>query len=206
VYIPTRPRTGRAPAVKILFIINVPSPSPSEETPAQFQPHCPRHERRLPARFHTGDFAPTYTPLALSRTQPLAFDHERVSQPPPIDEEGPSQNNDTNITNNNSDRKNDNIIGDDSNININTIIPEENVHTVDALQIFDDVTNTSDCRHLIPAQFSTSEKAAKAEEDIERIRRYLLSRRAPPDLLGDALTRFISRTRRFVISNGRLWR
>jgi hypothetical protein len=145
-------------------------------------------------------------PLALSRTQPLAFDHERVSQPPPIDEEGPSQNNDTNITNNNSDRKNNNIIGDDSNININTIIPEENVHTVDALQIFDDVTNTSDCRHLIPAQFSTNEKAAKAEEDIERIHRYLLSWCAPPDLLGDALTRFISRTRRFVISNGRLWR
>ena len=46
------------------------------------------------------------------------------------------------------------------------------------------------------------------QEDIEHIRHYLLSssRCARPDLLGDVLTQFISRTRRFVISNEQLWR
>ena len=82
----------------------------------------------------------------------------------------------------------------------------ENIHTTSTPQTLDDINNTSDCRHPIPTQFSTSVKADKAEEDLANIRRYLISRRAPPDLSGDALTRFISRTRRFLISGGRLWR
>ena len=57
-----------------------------------------------------------------------------------------------------------------------------------------------------PVKFSSSNKANKAEITMEQIRHYLISRRTPPDLAGDALTRFISRTRRFLIADGWLWR
>ena len=81
----------------------------------------------------------------------------------------------------------------DNNINV-----EENIHTSST----NDINNTSDCCHPIPTQFLTSIKADKAEEDLANIRRYLISQRAPPDLLGDALTRFNNRTRHFLISGG----
>jgi len=89
--------------------------------------------------------------------------------------------------------------------NSNNIDSKENIHTSDTPQILNDINNTSDCHHLIPAQFSTSIKADKAEEDLANIRRYLFFQRAPPDLSSDTLTRFISRTRRFLVSGGRLW-
>jgi len=82
----------------------------------------------------------------------------------------------------------------------------ENIHTSGTPQILNNVNNTSDSRHPIPAQFSTSIKANKAEDDLADIQRYLISRCTPPDLSSNALTRFISRTRRFLISGGRLWR
>ena len=88
-----------------------------------------------------------------------------------------------------------------SNIDIN-----ENIHTSSTPQILNDINNTSDCRHPIPTQFLTSVKADKAEEDLANIRRYLISRRTPPDLSGDMLTCFISRTCRFLISGRQLWR
>jgi len=84
--------------------------------------------------------------------------------------------------------------------NSNNIDSKENIHTSDTPQILNDINNTSDCRHLIPAQFSTSVKANKAEEDLANICHYLLSQRAPPDLSSDALTHFISRTHHFLVS------
>ena len=82
----------------------------------------------------------------------------------------------------------------------------ENIHTSSTPQILNDVNNASDGRHPIPAQFSTSIKANKAEDDLADIQCYLISRRTPPDLSSNVLTHFISRTCRFLISSRRLWR
>ena len=57
-----------------------------------------------------------------------------------------------------------------------------------------------------PVRFSTSDKADREDAEIERIRQYLLSQRAPPDLPADALTCFIRRAHRFLIARGCLWR
>jgi len=45
----------------------------------------------------------------------------------------------------------------------------ENIHTSSTPQILDDINNTSNGRHPIPAQFSTSVKANKAEDDLADI-------------------------------------
>lgn len=78
-----------------------------------------------------------------------------------------------------------------SNSNINV---EDNIHTSSTSQILNHINSTSDCCHTIPTQFSTSVKAAKVEEDLANICCYLISQCAPPDLSGNVLTRFISRT------------
>jgi len=56
-----------------------------------------------------------------------------------------------------------------------------------------------------PVKFSSSDKANKAEQAMEQIRHYLISWHTPPDLAGNALTRFISRTCRFLLANEQIW-
>ena len=78
----------------------------------------------------------------------------------------------------------------------NSIIPSDTPQT----PIASDIPSDS-----IPVRFSTSDKVDREDAEIERIRQYLLSRRAPPDLPANALTRFISRVHRFLIARGCLW-
>jgi len=122
-------------------------------------------------------------------------------------------NDDTNQHNNSSNSSNTNTTTTTmtttmtSNINSNDIDSEANVHTFKKKhpQILDNINNTSDCHHSIPVQFSTNDKVTKADEDVECIHRYLLSRCAPPGLSGNVLTCFISRTHCFLIAGGWLW-
>jgi len=81
----------------------------------------------------------------------------------------------------------------------------ENIHTSSTPQILDDINNTSNGCYSIPAQFSTSVKANKAEDDLVDIRCCLISQCTPPDLSSNAITCFISRTCYFLISGGWLW-
>jgi hypothetical protein len=55
-------------------------------------------------------------------------------------------------------------------------------------------TPTIENIELAPTFFPMSEQSDKANEEVERIRSYLRLRRAPSDLTGNALTRFISKT------------
>jgi len=90
-------------------------------------------------------------------------------------------------TNNNNNNNNNNNIVIDNDFNINNNI--NNNHTEDSTSI----------------KFPATDNASKADAEIDRIRQYLLSQRAPPDLSADALTCFISRAQRFLIAGGRLW-
>jgi hypothetical protein len=114
-------------------------------------------------------------------------------------------NNNSNYNNNNNNNNNNNSINNNNNNNNNNSLlsrnPQNPVHFNNDSDTSDDDDDSSP-----PATFSTSDKANKADQEVEHIRQYLLSRRAPSDLSGNALTRFLSRTRRFLIADGRLWR
>jgi hypothetical protein len=53
--------------------------------------------------------------------------------------------------------------------------------------------------------FPSSSNASKADDEMAAIHQYLTTRQHPPDLEGDALARFLSKTKRFLTFNSRLW-
>jgi hypothetical protein len=184
---------------------------------------CPQHNHNLPARYHNGNFVPSNMTCA----QPPASDSKHSSSTDSDDEAlAPhTQDNDNSNSNikrdldptnpcthndssNHPDFSNGADINDtinnntNNNNNTNTINPNENAHTINTPQILNNIINTTDCTHPAPAQFATCDKAKKADNDIKHICRYLLSQHAPPNLHGNALTRFLSRTCHFLISNG----
>ena len=53
--------------------------------------------------------------------------------------------------------------------------------------------------------FPPSDNASKVDDHMTTIHQYLTTRQHPPSLEGEALTQFISKTRRFLTFNGRLW-
>ena len=127
-------------------------------------------------------------PCARSRGQPLIANTLCSTLHPDLE-----------ITNTNN--YNNNI----SNLNVN----ETDLHS-DILQAPDSSdSNSSDTNasaiNPTPIKFLTSDKANKADVEIDCIQQYLLSRRASPDLLADALTHFISRAHHFLIMGGQLW-
>ena len=54
--------------------------------------------------------------------------------------------------------------------------------------------------------FPASKKATQADEDLARVHRYLTSFQFPPNLDDSARLRFLRKTRRFTLRDGRLWR
>ena len=118
------------------------------------RPPRAHRKRRLPARFRDGDFVPTSTLRTLSQQEHNNKDKATTTSP----------NNSAIALDNNPE-----AVDYDNNDNVNVVLHEENTHTIDTPPMLDDVANGSNCRHLIPAQFSTFEKATKAEGDIERI-------------------------------------
>jgi hypothetical protein len=56
------------------------------------------------------------------------------------------------------------------------------------------------------AIFPADDKTANMDYELDRIRQYLASQQPPLDLSGSTLTRFINKTRRFLLLGGRLWR
>jgi hypothetical protein len=54
--------------------------------------------------------------------------------------------------------------------------------------------------------FPPSDSANKADDEMAAIHQYLTTRQHPPTLEGDALARFLNKTKRFLAFNGRLWR
>jgi transposase InsO family protein len=178
----------------------------------------PRRDRRLPARYRNGDFVSSDTPRAPSRLRPSTTDNPSTTPPPQLDDHNnnnnnnfPHNNNNNNnspLNNNNNNNSlldtNNNSIDDDRNINNNN---NNNSDIIDNLDAFDvsPIPNLDSNDHTT-VKFSPSDKSDKADVEMDRIRQYLLSRRAPPNLSADALTRFISRANRFLIAEGRLWR
>jgi transposase InsO family protein/molybdopterin converting factor small subunit len=167
----------------------------------------PSRDRRLPARYRTGDFVSTDTPHVSLR--PLLANASRIAPTPRVDtQDSITVNNNNNNTNTNTvNNNNNNIINNNNTVSSNT---NTNIDINDTVSIIPQVSDTSDTdstsNDTTPVKFSSSDKANKADAEIERIRQYLLSRRAPSDLSADALTRFISRAHRFLIAEGRLWR
>ena len=171
----------------------------------------PRRDRRLPVRYCTGDFVTSNTPRASSHRHSLTTETSQAMLPTNL--EDTNGNSDDNNTNNN------NLAPDDgtflnSNNNNNTIISSDNI--VDNSDIRSDTPQAPDssCSSdtssdtIDPAlvKFAASDNASRADAEIERIRQYLLSQRAPLDLPADALTQFISRAHCYLIAGGRLWR
>ena len=164
----------------------------------------PHRDRRLPTRYRSGNFISTDSHLAPSRLRPLITDASR---------DIPNSNN-----NNNNNNNTNNIIDYNTNINHNhnhnhnhnntsNIDSNFRSNTTDFSidsDTYPDAPDTSDIDPA-PIKFSTSNKANKADKEIEQIRQYLLSRRAPSDLPPDVLTRFTSRAHHFLIAGGRLW-
>ena len=151
----------------------------------------PRRDRRLPARYRTGDFLPSDPTRAHGRPRSSP---SKLLQPPPQPND---YNNNNNDYNNNTNTNLDNNTNTEN--NINTYIPDTDAP--DTPQLPDPDINA----YPLP-ECPTSDKHTKADAEMELIRQYLLSRRAPPDLPPDALTRFINRASRFLIAQGRLWR
>jgi hypothetical protein len=174
----------------------------------------PHREHRLPARYRTGEYLhndnsrPHVQPRPVARTMtratPTISNNNSLLSPDirNVDNNN-NNNNNINIDNNNNNnnfnidsnnnsllsinnRNTENVDGN-NNSNSNSLLPQASTNS-------DDVDNPSN-DDSAPITFSTSDKANKADLDIEHIRRYLLSRRAPSELSGDELTRFISRTR-----------
>ena len=176
--------------------------TPDNEDPVQL--NRPRRDRRLPARYRSGDFVSTDTPRISGHHQQLT---DGTPRPAPLldleDADNNNNNNNININNNNNNINKNNSIIDNNNAHItnNNNYTDNNSNNSNNHSILDLDNDDS-----IPARFSTSDKANKADAEIKQIRQYLLSRRAPPDLPADALTRFISRAHRFLIAGGRLWR
>ena len=175
----------------------------NEDSP---QLNCPSHDRRLPAQYCTGDFVSTDT-LHASRLHPLLTNASRIAPTPHINAQ------DSGL----EDTINNNIINDSTNTvpgisNTNTIDNLNNNHIdiIDTASIIPQVPNTSNSgttsNDTTPTKFLSSNKANKADAEIELIRQYLLSQRAPPNLPANALTRFISRAHHFLIAGGCLWR
>jgi len=161
----------------------------------------PRCDRRLPMRYRTGDFVPTNTPHAANSRRLLITNTLHLTSRPDLEESDAVRNN--NNVNNNNLAILDNTV-------LNNLINRPDLHsdTPQAADSSDHDSSDSEASNVdsAPVKFSTSDKANKADAEIDRIRQYLLSRCAPPDLPADVLTHFISRAYRFLIQGGRLWR
>ena len=151
----------------------------------------PRHNRCLPARYRTDGYI------------------ANNSAPPPIQLQHnvPNNNNNTISSNNNNTVSNNNNNTASNNAKNNNIIDttNNNAHNNSSSLLSPDPqnpdhldndsdTSNDDGDDSAPVKFSTSDKANKADQEIEQIRRFLLSQRAPSDLSGNTLTRFLSRT------------
>ena len=145
----------------------------------------PRRERRLPTRLCSGDYVTSDPPRAFGRPRLTAI---KPSPPAPLPQ-ADSHNTDSGNKSNQDTYCNRNINHADTN----------------ELDSLPNVPNLNNNDHL-PTKFSVSGKHSKADAEIEDVRQYLLSQRAPPGLSADALTRFVSRVSRFLIAEGRLWR
>jgi len=163
----------------------------------------PHRDHRLPTRFHTGEFISTDTSQAHSR--PHLADTPRST--PPFDTEEPDHN--INIPDNNN---NNNIIDNDFDINNTNNIDNNNSTNLNNNNDSTHILPTSDYfdnNHIedsTPIKFLANDNASKANAEIDRIRQYLLLRHTPSDLPANALTCFISRAQRFLITGGQLWR
>ncbi len=89
------------------------------------QNNHPCHDRRLPARFRTGDFVPSDTPCAPCRFRPPASYNSRATPPPQ-----PYLTYDTNNNNNN----NNNNSSNNNNVNNNNTDTPDTPDTPDTLQ------------------------------------------------------------------------
>jgi len=174
-----------------------------DDNPAQLS--RPRCNRCLPARYRTGDFITSDMPCTPSHRRPLITDTLQSTLDTYLeDTEINSGNNNVNNNNlaldnsaiNNGNNNNNNIV-----ISSNNIINDPDFHS-DAPQAPDSSDTNSDAINPALVKFSTSDKASKADVEIERIRQYLLSWRAPSDLPADALTCFISRAHCYLITGG----
>jgi len=164
---------------------------------------CPCHDHCLPARFRTSEFISTDTSQVRSR--PCLADTSRST--PPFNTEEPDRN--INIPNNNN--NNNNVINNNFDINKTNNIDNNNST---------DLNNNNDSTHILPTpnyfnnnhiedstpiKFPANDNASKADAEIDRIWQYLLLCHTPSNLPADALTCFISRAQRFLITGGQLW-
>ena len=157
----------------------------------------PRHDCRLPMHYHTGDFVPTNTPCTTNSCRLLITNTLHSTLHPDLEE--------SNAVRNNNNVNNNNLAILDNTV-LNNLINRPDLHSVTPQATNSSDHNSSDSEasnvDSAPVKFSTSDKANKADAEIDCIWQYLLSRRAPPDLPADALTRFISRAYRFLIQGG----
>jgi len=148
-------------------------------------------------RYRTGDLIPTDTPHATNSRRLLITDTSHLMSRPDL-EESDAVGNNNNVNNNN--------LAILDNTVLNNIINRPDLHSVTPQAADSSDHNPSDSEasnaDSIPIKFSNSDKANKADAEINHIWQYLLSRCAPPDLPADALTRFISRAYRFLIQGG----
>jgi hypothetical protein len=151
----------------------------------------PRRDRRLPARYRTGDFISTDTTLArdqlldpdpvIATSAPVEDVEERIDRP----------------TLDNNDSSSPDL--GDTNLDLGNL-DDDDADSPDQYNIIYSAPDMPANDDSAPIKLSSSDKANKADEAINAIRQYPISRRAPPDLHGDALTRFISRADRFLFA------
>ena len=170
------------------------------------QSSCPSCDCHLPMQYHNGDYLPNDSARAPSHPQLPTSNTTRVDYQ---DSNSNNSNNNSILDNAANVANNTCIISNDevntTNSNMNGTNASLDINPSDTPYTLNNITNTTEDNYSIPVHFSTSNKTHKADKDIESICRYLLSQRAPPELSGDVLTRFVSRMCRFLIASGRLW-
>jgi len=175
-----------------------------DDNPAQLS--RPRRNRHLPTQYCTGDFITSDTPCAPSHHRPLITDTSQ-STPDTYLEDTDINSGNNNVNNNNLVLNNSAVINGNNNNNNNIVISSNNIindpdfHS-DTPQAPDSSDADSDTINPALVKFSTSDKASKADAEIERICQYLLSWCTPSDLPADVLTHFISRAYCFLIAEG----